>query len=88
MIETQSTSARLATLDQLIENILPNFLAPIPSRDTLRDWFDRAGVQRMKANPGAQRGGGPCYYLVADVEKLMRRTIRGGASLRVRTLPC
>ena len=83
MTNVTNTNARLATLDQLILNVLPNFIAPVPCRDTLRDWFDRAGVQRMKANPSAQRGGGPVYYLVADVEKLMRRTIPGGA-LRAR----
>ena len=71
-----SNTARLATLDQLIENILPLFLSPVPSRDTLRDWFDKAKVKRFKSNPTAKRGGGPCFYSVADVENLLRsRTV-------------
>jgi len=71
-----NNTARLATLDQLIETTLPNFIAPIPSRDTLRNWFDRAKIARFKANPSARRGGGPVFYSVAGVEKFLRsRTI-------------
>jgi hypothetical protein len=65
-------TARLATLDQLIENTLPAFIAPIPSRDTLRAWFDGARIPRFKSNPTAKRGGGPCFYSVAAVEKFLR----------------
>jgi hypothetical protein len=73
-------TARLATIDQLIENILPNFISPVPCRETLRDWFDDAKVSRFKANPLAERGGGPVWYSVADVEKFFRnRTLPGGA---------
>lgn len=77
VIHEKEISARLATLDQLIENTIPHFLVPIPSRETLRAWFDAAGVPRFKCNPSAQRGGGPCFYSVAAVEKF----------LRTRTLP-
>ena len=70
-----SPTARLATIDQLIETTIPVFLAPAPSRETLRAWFDRAQVPRFKCNPLAKRGGGPVYYQVAAVEKLLRRTI-------------
>jgi hypothetical protein len=88
MGDIQNISARLATLDQLIETILPNFLSPVPSRDTLRDWFDGAGIPRFKSNPGATRGGGVVFYSVAAVEKFFRsRTLPGGALARVRTLP-
>ena len=74
----QST-ARLADLDQLIENTLPNFISPIPSRETLRAWFDAANVARFKSNPTAKRGGGTVWYSVAGVEKFFRgRTMGGG----------
>ncbi len=67
-----STTARLATLDQLQREILPNFLDPVPSRDALRALFDRARVPRFKTNPLAKRGGGFVFYSVAAVEKLFR----------------
>lgn len=72
MAQIASSSVRLATMDELIKNILPNFLAPIPHPDTLRAWFDRAKVRRLKSNPTARRGGGTVYYVVSDVEKLLR----------------
>ncbi len=78
MVNTpNSSTARLATLNQLRENVLPNFLSPVPSKDTLRSWFDAAKIARFQANPLARRGGGPCFYSVSAVEKF----------LRTRTLP-
>jgi hypothetical protein len=65
-------TARLATLDQLIQFTLPNFISPIPSRETLRSWFDKAKIPRFKANPTARRGGGPVFYSVAAVERFLR----------------
>ena len=70
--EIEKIQARLATLDELEKTILPVFLSPIPSRETLRSWFDAAKIPRFKNNPSAKRGGGPCYYSVSAVEKLMR----------------
>ncbi len=67
-----STQARLATLKRLRETILPQYLDPIPSDDTLRTWFDNAGVPRLKANPVAERGGGIVQYSVSHVEKFLR----------------
>jgi len=67
------TTARAADLDTLLEKTVPLFIEPVPSRSTLRDWLDRAGVPRFKANPTAKRGGGAVYYQVAGVEKLLRR---------------
>ena len=64
--------ARLATLGQLIENVLPNFIQPIPCRETLRAWFDAGNVPRFKPNPSARRGGGAVFYSVAGVEKFFR----------------
>jgi hypothetical protein len=75
--ETKST-ARLATLDQLKQTILPNFLAPLPGDETLRDWLDKGKVPRFKANPTAKRGGGPVFYSVAGVEKYFRSRILTG----------
>jgi hypothetical protein len=45
----------------------------VPSRETLRAWFDKASIPRLKANPTAKRGGGPAFYSVAHVEKLLRQ---------------
>jgi hypothetical protein len=72
---TDDSTARLATLDQLIATILPNFISPVPSRDTLRNWFDSANIPRFKSNPTARRGGGSCYYSVAHIEKFLRSRI-------------
>ena len=74
----QSVSARLATLDQLMKTLIPAHLDPVPSAETLREWFDTARVPRFKSNPAAKRGGGPVFYSVAAVEKF----------LQTRTLPC
>ena len=73
-----NASARLATLDQLVITLIPAYLTPIPSHETLRDWFDAARIPRFKANPTARRGGGPVFYSVVAVEKF----------LQSRTLPC
>jgi len=73
-----NTTARLATLDQLVQTLIPAYLTPVPSHETLRDWFDTARIPRFKANPAAKRGGGPVFYSVAAVEKF----------LQTRTLPC
>jgi hypothetical protein len=68
---TKNLNCQMATLDELIANVLPRFLAPIPCRDTLRDWFDKAKIPRLKANPTARRGGGRAYYSITHVEKLL-----------------
>lgn len=73
-----NATARLASLDGLMETVIPAFLNPAPSRETLREWFDAARIPRFKANPAAKRGGGPVYYSVSAVEKF----------LQSRTLPC
>lgn len=77
MLELKNTSARLETLDQLRETTIKNFLNPVPCDETLRDLFDRENIPRFKANPLAKRGGGPVYYQVCAVEKLLRsRTMK------------
>lgn len=73
MTDTAKTSnARLATLTQLCAVTIPAFLDPVPSRETLRTWFDEAKIPRFKSNPTARRGGGQVYYSVPHVEKLFR----------------
>jgi hypothetical protein len=73
MNKTESIKqARLATMDELIQNVLPLFITPIPSRETLRSWFNRAHVPRLKTSPRAKRGGGALYYDVESVKKFLR----------------
>ena len=74
----ENCSARLATLEQLLQTVIPAYLTPVPSRETLRAWFDQARIPRFKSNPTAKRGGGPVFYSVSGVEKF----------LQSRTLPC
>lgn len=68
----QNPAARMATIDQLLETTIPNFLSPAPSRRTLRNWLEAANVPKFKSNPAATRGGGIVWYSVAAVEKLLR----------------
>jgi hypothetical protein len=71
-------TVRLASLDELIQTVIPQFISPVPSRDTLRGWFDAAKVPRLKSNPSAKRGGGTTYYSVAGVEKFFRSRVLTG----------
>jgi trehalose utilization protein len=77
MADILNNPVRLATLGELRKTILPNFLAPVPSTDTLRSWFDGANIPRFKANTTARRGGGTVYYQVAGVEKFLRSRLVG-----------
>jgi hypothetical protein len=78
---TAANTARLATLPELEKTTLPVFINPVPSRETLRAWFDDAKIARFKSNPVAKRGGGLVYYSVAGVEKFFRsRTLPGGVA--------
>lgn len=80
-----TSTVRLATIDQLIAETLPQFISPIPCRDTLRSWFEAAGIPTFKANPLAKRGGGPVFYSVSAVEKFFRaRTIPANATAKAR----
>lgn len=71
-MENTLLNVRAATLAELKETLLPNFIHKVPSDETLRAWFDAAGVPRFKANPLAKRGGGPIFYSVPAVEKFFR----------------
>jgi hypothetical protein len=70
--ETTPTSVRLATMATLEKTVLPLFIDPVPTRETLRAWFDAAHVPRFKSNPTAKRGGGTVFYSVSAVEKFFR----------------
>lgn len=65
----------LATLKKLRETVLKELLTPVPCNETLRAWFDEAEIPRLKANHGAKRGGGPVYYSVAHIVKLIKEKI-------------
>lgn len=71
------SNVRAASLDELLKDVVPNFLKPVPKRDTFRDWLDRAGIPRFKQNPTAARGGGVCFYSVPHVEKFLRNRMTG-----------
>lgn len=81
MKDTKSTEvtskARMATIPQLLNTTVAVYLDPPPKGSTLRAWLDGARVPRFKANPTAARGGGPVYYSVAAVEKLLESKTRG-----------
>jgi hypothetical protein len=78
MSNVTNQNVRLATLEELLQNVIPLFLSPVPSRCTIRRWLDAAKVPRFKSNPSAKRGGGHCYYQVAAVEKMMRSRMLPG----------
>ena len=74
-------AARMANLETLRETTIAVYLQPVPSAETLRQWFDAARIPRFKSNPTAKRGGGPVFYSVAAIEKYFRsRTLPGGAA--------
>lgn len=74
-METIQNTARLATLDEIRDKVIPLFISPVPTRETVRDWLDAAKIPRFKSNPAAKRGGGPVYYSVAATEKFLRARI-------------
>lgn len=67
------STPRTATLDELLKTIVPLFVNPPPTKETLRAWFEKAKIPCCKNNPMAKRGGGPIYYNVSAVEKFFRR---------------
>lgn len=83
MVKVESVSnVRLASLKKLREEILPNLIAPVPTEETLRAWFDSANIPRLKSNPTAKRGGGHCFYSVPAVEKYFRNRMLGKVGAR------
>jgi hypothetical protein len=75
MGDKKKICARNANLKRLREEVLPQFLDPIPSDEALRDLFDRTNIRRFKTNPNAKRGGGSVYHSVAEIEKLFSRVM-------------
>jgi hypothetical protein len=76
-MQSTEIKARLATLDELKQTTIPAFFSPVPSDETLRNWFLAAKVPYFKANPVALRGGGPIYWSVSGVEKFLRSRTKG-----------
>lgn len=78
-----NTNMRLASIEIIKRDILPNYIQPIPSTPTLRTWFDGAEIPKLKCNPKAKRGGGTVFYSVAAIEKLLRSrmTLTTGRSI-------
>ena len=64
----------MATLAVLRETVLPNFLNPVPTDETLRLWFEKWRVHRYEANPIKKRGG-RVWWSVADVEKRLMEMV-------------
>ncbi|HZR17966.1 MAG TPA: hypothetical protein VFE51_11655 [Verrucomicrobiae bacterium] len=72
-----TNGARCATLQQLRE-LFKLHLGHTPCDLTIRTRLDEWKVPRFKANPAAKKGGGPCYYSVAHVEKQLRSRMLPG----------
>jgi hypothetical protein len=70
--QTGRPRARAATIAELSETVIPAFISPVPTAQTLRDWFDAARIPKFKSNISAKRGGGQCYYSTAHVEKFFQ----------------
>lgn len=87
MQEPTLQRARLATIPELLKSTIPFHIDPAPTRETLRAWFDAASIPRFKSNPLAKRGGGPVYYSVAAVEKLLRSRTLPGRPVTTATRP-
>ncbi len=67
------TKAKLATVDELMKTLVPSYLDPVPTKRTLKEWFKRANISFLKANPNARNGGGVVWYSVAEVERMLRQ---------------
>ena len=68
--EQSAIKARFATLEKIIAEVVPLFLDPVPHPVTLRRRFKN--VPQMKSNPLARHGGGPVYYSVPHIERVLR----------------
>jgi hypothetical protein len=71
-LKTDQKKARLASLDELVRNVLPGFISPVPCKPTLRKWFDSAKIPRLKTGLTARRGGGEVFFSVAHVERFFQ----------------
>lgn len=65
-------NARLMSLQQLTDHVIPLFIQPTPHRKTLERWLKEGRIPRFKQNPLARNGGGTVYYSVSAVEKYFR----------------
>ena len=73
--------ARLVDTATLLAVIVPAYLDPVPTKRSLTTWLHAAGINHLKANPGAKRGGGKVWWHASQVERLLRERagLVGGA---------
>lgn len=71
-ITTTAASARMESLASLRSGLVSRYLHPVPCLRTLQQWFSRAKLRSIKANPRAKRGGGVVYFNRAAVERYLR----------------
>ena len=72
----ENKTARMVSLDVLHKTVLPLFVDPVPTKETLRVWLK--DIPHFKSNPTARRGGGSTYYSLTHVEKFLRSRTMGG----------
>lgn len=70
--------ARLLTIHAILKEVAPYYVNPVPHPVTLKRWLDDAQCPRQKTNPNAIRGGGPCYYSAAHVDRILRGKLLPG----------
>ena len=71
----ENSNARMVSLDVIQRDIVPLYLDPVPTKETLRVWLK--DVPCFKSNPTARRGGGPAYYSRSHIEKFLRSRTMG-----------
>src|SRR5262245_13397135 len=52
----------MVTAQVLCREVLPDYMKPVPTPETLHEMLRRAGIKGVQANPRAAHGGGPIYY--------------------------
>jgi hypothetical protein len=75
-------AARMMTTNELLTRVFPNFISPVPTKRALAEMLHRHRIPFWKSNVAAARGGGPVYWQVSAVERLLRQTVTttmGGA---------
>jgi hypothetical protein len=70
-------TARMAWLDVIQKEVVPQFIQPTPCRAPLKKRFKN--LPRFKSNPCAKRGGGTLFYNVAGVERFLKQRTLPGA---------
>ena len=60
------TEPGLVGLTTLRRDVLPSFVRPVPTAETLMKWFSRANIAEFYVNREAKRGEGPPYFRKSD----------------------